>query len=157
MGWNYLPIPKLQPLHRWSLGMDRLFHPTHYNGCNYLSMLGFKLNHVSKRGPRRMIHGMVNQKYAFFSQVWLYPIHNECYTYSHSQSKCPLSCITSFYLFIWESEDTRCVFYGYSCTEHVWVTCSYLIGKVYSSIPFVLLAISYCQNEQPNLIVSIVT
>ena len=23
----------------------------HYNGCNYLSMLGLKLNHVSKRGP----------------------------------------------------------------------------------------------------------
>ena len=25
-------------------------HPTHYNGCDYLSMLGLKLNHVSKRG-----------------------------------------------------------------------------------------------------------
>ena len=23
-----------------------------YNGCNYLSMLGLKLNHVSKRGHR---------------------------------------------------------------------------------------------------------
>ena len=23
-----------------------------YNGCDYLSMLGLKLNHVSKRGPR---------------------------------------------------------------------------------------------------------
>ena len=23
----------------------------HYNGCDYLSMLGLKLNHVSKRGP----------------------------------------------------------------------------------------------------------
>ena len=50
MGWNYLSIPKLQRLHRWSLGMDKLFHPIHYNGCNYLSMLGLKLNHVSKRG-----------------------------------------------------------------------------------------------------------
>ena len=26
-------------------------HPTLYNGCNYLSMLGLKLNNVSKRGP----------------------------------------------------------------------------------------------------------
>ena len=42
MGWNYLSIPKLQRLHRWSLGMDKLFHPTHYKGCNYLSMLGLK-------------------------------------------------------------------------------------------------------------------
>ena len=25
-----------------------------YNGCNYLSMLRFKLNHVRKRGPRRV-------------------------------------------------------------------------------------------------------
>ena len=51
MGWNYLSIPKLQRLHRWSLGMDKWFHSTLYNGCNYLSMLGLKLNHVSKRGP----------------------------------------------------------------------------------------------------------
>ena len=34
----------------WSLGMDKSFHPTCYNGCNYLSMLGLKLIHVSKRG-----------------------------------------------------------------------------------------------------------
>ena len=30
--------------------MDKQFHPILYNGCNYLSMLGLKLNHVSKRG-----------------------------------------------------------------------------------------------------------
>ena len=51
MGWNYLSIPKLQRLHRWSLGMDKQFHPTFCNGCNYLSMLGLKLNYDSKRGP----------------------------------------------------------------------------------------------------------
>ena len=32
--------------------MDKLFHPTLYNGCNYIYMLGLKLNHVNKRGPR---------------------------------------------------------------------------------------------------------
>ena len=52
MGWNHLSTPKLQRCNRGSLGMDKLFHPIHYNGCNYLSMLGLKLNHVSKRGPR---------------------------------------------------------------------------------------------------------
>ena len=31
--------------------MDKSFHPILYNGCNYLSMLGLKLNHVSKMGP----------------------------------------------------------------------------------------------------------
>ena len=50
MEWNYLSIPKLQRLHRWSLGMDKQFHSTHYNGCNHLSMLGLKLIHVCKRG-----------------------------------------------------------------------------------------------------------
>ena len=53
MGWNYLSIPKLQRLHRWSLGMDKSFHPTHYQACNYLSMLGLKINRVSKRRHRR--------------------------------------------------------------------------------------------------------
>ena len=52
VGWNYLSIPKLQRWNRWSLGMDKLFHSTRYHGYNYLSMLGFKLIHVSKRGPR---------------------------------------------------------------------------------------------------------
>ena len=34
-----------------SLGMDKLFCPTHYDGCNYLPMLRLKLAHVSKMGP----------------------------------------------------------------------------------------------------------
>ena len=44
-----LSIPKLQWCNQWSLGMDELFQFTHYNGYNYLSMWGLKLNHVSKR------------------------------------------------------------------------------------------------------------
>ena len=36
-------------LHRWSPEMDKLFHPTHYDGCNYFFVLWFKLIHVSKR------------------------------------------------------------------------------------------------------------
>ena len=52
MGRNYLSIPKLQRLHRWSLGTDRQFHPTLYNGCNYLSRPGLNIIHVSKIGPR---------------------------------------------------------------------------------------------------------
>ena len=55
MEWNYLSIPKLQRLHRWSLGMDKLFHPTLHNGCDYISMLGLKLTHVSKRGYWRLL------------------------------------------------------------------------------------------------------
>ena len=32
-------------------GMDTLFHPTLYWACDYLSMLGLRLIHVSERGP----------------------------------------------------------------------------------------------------------
>ena len=39
-------------LHRWCLGTDKQFHPTHYWACDYLSMLGLKLSHVSKMGYR---------------------------------------------------------------------------------------------------------
>ena len=60
MGWNYLSIPKLQRCNRWSLGMDMQFHLTLYQACNYLSMLGLKLNHVSKRGHRGCSRGTIN-------------------------------------------------------------------------------------------------
>ena len=50
--WDYLSIPKLQWLCHWKVGMDKWFHLTLYNGCVYLFMMGFKFNHVSKRGPR---------------------------------------------------------------------------------------------------------
>ena len=52
VGWIYLSIPKLQLCNSWSLWTDKWFHLTFYQACDYLSMLGFKLNHVSKRGPR---------------------------------------------------------------------------------------------------------
>ena len=59
--WNYLSIPKLQQLYRWSLEMDKQFHPTVYNGYNYLSMLGLKLNHVSKRGHWWLFYSGLNR------------------------------------------------------------------------------------------------
>ena len=34
-----------------TFGLDKEFHPTLYNGCNSLSELRSKLNHVSKRSP----------------------------------------------------------------------------------------------------------
>ena len=49
--WEEFIYPFLQQKHHWSLGMDYSFHHIYYNGCNYLSMLGFKLIHFSKTGP----------------------------------------------------------------------------------------------------------
>ena len=53
--WNqYTPqqlIHSQTGCNRWSLGMDKWFHPTLYNGCNYLSMLGLKWIQVSKGAP----------------------------------------------------------------------------------------------------------
>ena len=51
-GIKHISIPKLQLLHFWSLGIDKLFHSTLYGGCNYLSLLRFKLIHGCKRGSR---------------------------------------------------------------------------------------------------------
>ena len=42
------PFPN-QKLHSWRLGMDKLFHSTHYKGCKYMPMLGLKLFHVNTR------------------------------------------------------------------------------------------------------------
>ena len=51
MGLNYLSI-----LNCWSLGMDKKFHPTLYNECNYLCMLGLKLIIVSKKRSKVILH-----------------------------------------------------------------------------------------------------
>ena len=45
---RYLPVR----LCRSSWELDKWFHHTHYNRCNYLSMFGLKLIYVSKRGTR---------------------------------------------------------------------------------------------------------
>ena len=52
VGWNYLSIPWLQRLHHCSFGINKWLQPILYGGYNYLSLLGFKSNHVSKRRPR---------------------------------------------------------------------------------------------------------
>ena len=46
---NNYPFPNLSG--RWSIGMQKYFHPTLYWRCDYLSMLRLKLIHVSKKGP----------------------------------------------------------------------------------------------------------
>ena len=78
MRWNYLSIPKLQQLHHWCLGMDKQFRQTFYNGCNYLSMLGLKLNHVSKRGH----WGPVTQKMLSWDFIVTFS-HWGCTCYGH--------------------------------------------------------------------------
>ena len=48
---NQSSIPKHQSYNHGRLGMDKQFHSTSYWACDYLSMLGLKLTHLSKRGP----------------------------------------------------------------------------------------------------------
>ena len=47
----YLSIPKRQRLHHCDLGMNKLVHPTRYDGYNYLFFFGLKL--ISIRYVRR--------------------------------------------------------------------------------------------------------
>ena len=79
MGWNALSILKLQRLHRWSLGMDKLFHPTLHKGCNYLSMLGLKLIQVSKKGSRCDRWRLRCCEY--FPHIFIFPHNNQCIVY----------------------------------------------------------------------------
>ena len=63
----------------WSLGMDKQFHPPFYNGGNYSSLLGLKLNHVSKRGP-----GVRAMSTIFLVRIW--PVSDvlvSCRWFSH--------------------------------------------------------------------------
>ena len=65
---NYL----LQRLHRWSLRMDKWFHPTLYTGCDYISMQGLKLIHVSKRGHwRRHIPSWIVATNGYYERLLL--------------------------------------------------------------------------------------
>ena len=54
VGWNYLYIPKPNgcavEVHHWSLGIDKPFHPTLCQACDYFSILRLKLSYVSNRG-----------------------------------------------------------------------------------------------------------
>ena len=67
---SYLSIPKLQRLHRWSLGMDESFHFTLHWACNYLAMLGLKFNHVSKMGHRNVNRQSAGRFSAISSDSW---------------------------------------------------------------------------------------
>ena len=48
MGWNYLSIPVAQ----LKFGNGQVISSHTLLACDYLSMLGLKLNHVGKMGPR---------------------------------------------------------------------------------------------------------
>ena len=57
-----------------SCTVDKWFHFTLYNGCNYLFMLGLKLIHVNAKGPEgQKSKGMVYKRLFF-----LYMIHSHC-------------------------------------------------------------------------------
>ena len=76
VGWNYLSIPKLQRMNRWSLGMDKELHITLNWTCDYLSMLGLKLQHVSKGGP-----WYIDKLSRWFTEIIHNHVRTECIFY----------------------------------------------------------------------------
>ena len=52
----------------WSLGMDKWFYPTFYNGCNCLSMLGFR-----KKDPKSPVSQLVLTPVPYIHRDWLLP------------------------------------------------------------------------------------
>ena len=104
MGWNYLSIPKLQRCTRWSLGMDKRISSHTLLACDYLSMLGLKLNHVSNRGcfkhndsqdVRRDINGNTRPHWV---NVPILIIYRACIWISFHQTR-PGGTMASYVLF----------------------------------------------------------
>ena len=99
---------------RWSLGMDKLFHPTLFWACNYLSMLGLKLNHVSKRGHSSdktneiqsfltTCHYTVENYQRSTKLMITYNLPNwlsQCFTYKHLEVCWWVNCIC-IYIYIY--------------------------------------------------------
>ena len=57
--------------------MDNLFHLALYQACDYLSMIGLKFNHVSRRGPW---HPFYKQKFAKQQLFCVCPKHFTFYS-----------------------------------------------------------------------------
>ena len=72
MGGIYLSIPKLQRYSRFSLRLDKSFHPTLCWACDFLSIVGLKLIHVS-RGIADIGHPCVA---GWNGLCWNTPQHN---------------------------------------------------------------------------------
>ena len=53
-------------------GMDKSFHPTHYDGCNHSSMLALNLIHVSKRHPSKQKRTCVYNDSHQLSQYYVF-------------------------------------------------------------------------------------
>ena len=58
VGLNYLSIPILQRLHRWSLGMDKLFHLTLFWTCDYSSMLRLRVLMMAYKCTSKTRHNL---------------------------------------------------------------------------------------------------
>ena len=101
MGCNYLSISKLQRLHRWSLEMDKKFHPTLNTGCDYLSMLGLKLNYVSKRGHNMCLYSELVYPTWLFQALWLFIL--AVFGAVHEPTTCPRVSRHIFNCLLWIS------------------------------------------------------
>ena len=105
MRWNYLSILKLQRCR--SLGMDKYFHLTHWWACDYLSMLGLKLFHISKRDPLSQDYGVIGdsfiQNYICFKWafIWIADFHSKFHMIFLTINLFITKCGCDNYFFLW--------------------------------------------------------
>ena len=93
------------------------FIPHFYNGCNNLSMLGLKLNHISKRSPlgevTRKLGGLMVDTSRYVCMNIYHIIFNSILM------KCFMLCVTKY---------TACIWYIYIYVYIYIITWSYLWG-----------------------------
>ena len=106
-----------------SLEMNKYLHLTFYNGCDYLSMLGLKLIHVSKRGPSSL-HPKV-----IVTCITLYNWRLQ----STPQHSCGFSCIMHCTLCVFHAqlwcEPLLSQSWDTSSAKSVWYICRTQLGQ----------------------------
>ena len=87
--------------HRLSLGMDKYYHPTLYNGRDYLCMLGLKLIHTSKMVPGEQKSWMIRWRFQFLVSSDDLPRGNEqkCQQYWFIFTFSPYSLFVDFIVY----------------------------------------------------------
>ena len=134
MGWNSLSILKLQRFNRWSLGMIKESYPILNNGCNYLSMLGLKLNNVSQRDIdystfllSSQIKVKIKQRKSTFYEIGAWVNFHLSNTQAWVRNSTPpqgISALNTACYYSFQKLTALCMTMGLHC-RHWWCICSY--------------------------------
>ena len=80
------------------VGNDKWFHPTLFDGCNWLTMLRLKIIHFSERGPWCKLQPAWHNKRKYWGLYFNLPINNAHHPVIHLYITCIISWCWSNYM-----------------------------------------------------------